>query len=114
MRHTQLTDDLQEQATLYAAGAMTDSERKEYTRHLEEDQCAVCLSEVNELQSAVSMLAFSTPSRSPSPSVQKRLREQARSVASAGPIRSQSLLRRFWVDLIASSAAIAAIVGGFA
>ena len=58
MRHEQLTDDLQEQASLFAAGAMTESERKEYARHLEEDQCAVCLSEVNELQSAVSMLAF--------------------------------------------------------
>jgi len=114
MRHEQLTDDLQEQASLFAAGAMTESERKEYARHLEEDQCAVCLSEVNELQSAVSMLAFSTASRSPSPSVQQRLLEQARSVASGKPIRSHSLLRRFWVDLIASSAAIAAIVVAFA
>ena len=114
MRHEQLTDDLQEQASLFAAGAMTESERKEYVRHLEEDQCAVCLSEVNELQSAVSMLAFSTASRSPSPSVQQRLLEQARNVASGKPIRSRSLLRRFWVDLIASSAAIAAIVVAFA
>src|SRR6266566_9468570 len=113
MRHEQLTDDLQEQASLFAAGAMTESERKEYARHLEEDQCAVCLSEVNELQSAVSMLAFSTASRSPSPSVQQRLREQV-SVASGRPIRSHSLLRRFWVDLIACSAAIAAIVVAFA
>src|SRR5947199_5931136 len=114
MRHEQLTDDLQEQASLFAAGAMTESERKEYARHLEEDQCAVCLSEVNESQSAVSMLAFSTASRSPSPSVQQRLREQAHSVASSKPIRSHSLLRRFWVDFIASSAAIAAIVVAFA
>jgi len=112
MRHEQLTDDLQEQASLFAAGAMTESERKEYARHLEEDQCAVCLSEVNELQSAVSMLAFSTASRSPSPSVQQRLLEQARNVASGKPIRSRSLLRRFWVDLIASSAAIAAMARG--
>src|SRR5206468_9992122 len=94
MRHEQLTDDLQEQASLYAAGAMTESERKEYARHLEEDQCAVCLSEVNELQSAVSMLAFSAPSRTPSPSVQQRLREQARKMASGKLIRSHSLLDR--------------------
>ena len=58
MRHTQLTDDLQEQASLYAAGAMTESERKEFVRHLEEDQCAVCVSEVKELQSVAAMLAF--------------------------------------------------------
>ena len=50
MRHDQLTDDLQEQASLYAAGAMTEGERKEFARHLEEDQCPVCLSEVSELQ----------------------------------------------------------------
>src|SRR5437667_10273067 len=101
MRHDQLTDDLQEQATLYAAGAMTESERKEYARHLEEDQCAVCLSEVNELQSAVSMLAFSTASRSPSPSVQQRMLEQARTMASGTPTRARSLLGRFWVALSA-------------
>src|SRR5438094_8919128 len=114
MRHEQLTDDLQEQASLYAAGAMTESERNEYARHLEEDQCTVCLSEVNELQSAVSMLAFSAPSRTPSPLVQQRLREQARSVVPGRLVRPQSLLRRFWIDLIASSAAIAAIVVAFA
>src|SRR5262249_16374308 len=100
MRHELLTDDLQQQASLYAAGAMTERERKEYARHLEEDQCAVCLSEVNELQSAVSMLAFSAPSRTPSPSVQQRLREQARNMASSRPVRSHSLLRRVSVDLI--------------
>ncbi len=110
MRHEQLTDDLQEQASLYAAGAMTESERKEYARHLEEDHCAVCLSEVKEFQSAVSMLAFSAPSRSPSPSVQQRLREQAQGVATVRPIPSPSLMRRFWVDLIAGAAAIGALV----
>src|SRR5438445_13825874 len=99
MRHEQLTDDLQEQASLFAAGAMTESERKEYARHLEEDQCAVCLSEVNELQSAVSMLAFSTASRSPSPSVQQRLLEQAPSVASRNTVRHHPLLRSFSVPL---------------
>ncbi len=110
MRHEQLTDDLQEQASLYAAGAMAESQRREYARHLEEDQCAVCLSEVNELQTAVSMLAFSTPSRSPSPTVRERLREQARSVNSVSSIRSRSPLRRFWVDLIAGAAAVGALV----
>ena len=35
-------------------------------------------------------------------------------MASGKPIRSHSLLRRFWVDFIASSAAIAAIVVAFA
>jgi anti-sigma-K factor RskA len=78
MRHKALTDDLQERASLFAAGAMTDSERQEYARHLEEDQCSVCRAEVDELQSAVSMLAFGEPSVSPSPDVRTRLMEQAR------------------------------------
>jgi anti-sigma-K factor RskA len=84
MRHTELTDDLQERASLYAAGAMSDSERLEYARHLDEDQCAVCQAEVKELQSAISMLAFSVPSSSPSPTVKVRLMQQARQ---AVPVR---------------------------
>ena len=110
MRHEQLTEDLQEQASLYAAGAMTDSERKEYARHLEEDRCPVCRSEVSELQSAVSMLAFSTTSAVPSPSVKQRLMEQARSVAPARPVSSLPFIRRHWMELITSTAAIGAIV----
>src|SRR5262245_45066678 len=78
MRHTELTDDLQERASLYAAGAMSDSERLEYARHLDEDQCAVCQAEVKELQSAISMLAYSVPSSNPSPTVKVRLMQQAR------------------------------------
>jgi anti-sigma-K factor RskA len=116
MRHTQLTGDLQEQATLYAAGAMTDSERKEYVRHLEEDQCAVCLSEVNELQGAVSLLAFSTAPATPSPAVKERLMEQARSVAPprAVPARpSIPWFLRYWTQLIPTGAAIAAVVVAF-
>jgi anti-sigma-K factor RskA len=78
MKHTQLTEDLQERASLYAAGAMTDSERLEYARHLEEDQCTVCRSEVDQLQAAISLLAFSVPSSGPSPGVKARLMDQAR------------------------------------
>jgi anti-sigma-K factor RskA len=109
MRHTQLTEDLQGQASLYAAGAMTESEREEYARHLEEDQCVVCLSEVNELRSAISMLAFSTASATPSPSVRQRLMEQARSVAPARPVSSIPFLLRHWVQLLTSTVAIGAI-----
>jgi anti-sigma-K factor RskA len=109
MRHTQLTDDLQEQATLYAAGAMTETERKEYARHLEEDQCVVCLSEVNELRATVSMTAFALPSAAPSPSVRQRLMEQARSGAPPKPVYSLPFVRRYWVQLVTSTAAIGAI-----
>jgi anti-sigma-K factor RskA len=109
MRHTQLTDDLQEQATLYAAGAMTESERREFARHLEEDQCAVCVSEVKELQSVAAMLAFDTAPAVPSPSVRERLMEQARSVAPARPSARPSFLMRYWLPLASSTVAIVAI-----
>src|SRR5215831_12406270 len=106
MRHTQLTDDLQEQASLYAAGAMTDSERKEFARHLDEDQCSVCVAEVKELQSVAAMLAFDTTLAVPSPSVRDRLMEQARSVAPARPVPQARFFSRHWLQLVTSALAI--------
>src|SRR6516164_2143257 len=97
MRHTQLTDDLQEQASLYAAGAMTETERKEFARHLEEDRCAVCVSEVKEFQSVAAMLAFDTTSATPSPAVRERLMEQARSVAPVRSVPRLPFLTRYWL-----------------
>jgi anti-sigma-K factor RskA len=110
MKHTQLTDDLQEQASLYAAGAMTESEREQYSRHLEEDGCAVCRSEVTELQSSISLLAFSLPSSSPSPSVKARLMQQAQSARPA-MLRPQTRLR--WFDWITAAVAVASIAIAF-
>src|ERR1051325_6432551 len=109
MRHTQLTDDLQEQASLYAAGAMTEPERREYVRHLEEDRCAVCVSEVKELQTAASLLAFASPSASPSPAVRQRLLEQARSVAPAEAVRHGSFFGRHWLEFVTSAVALSAL-----
>jgi anti-sigma-K factor RskA len=108
MRHTQLTDDLQVQASLYAAGAMTGIEREEYARHLEDDQCAVCRAEVSELESAISLMALGAPSTSPSSAVRARLMEQARSQAPKEQ-SSMPLLQRRWLELIMSAAAIGAI-----
>jgi anti-sigma-K factor RskA len=108
MRHSQLTDDLQERASLYAAGALPESERAEYARHIEEDKCAVCRDEVNELQAVMALVASDTPLASPSPVVKTRLMEQARSVA---PVRRQEpFLRRRWFDLISAAAAVASLV----
>jgi len=106
MKHTELTDDLQERASLYAAGAMTDSERMEYARHLEEDQCPVCQAEVKELQSAISYFAFTLPPSSPSPMVKTRLMEQARNSA---PIEQQFRRRFSWIQWVSAAAALAAI-----
>jgi anti-sigma-K factor RskA len=110
MKHTQLTDDLQERASLYAAGAMTDGERLEYARHLEEDQCAVCRSEVNELQSAVSLLALTVASSSPAPAVKARLLEQARNAATVTR-PPQPLFR--WLEWLTAAVAVASIAVAF-
>ncbi len=107
MRHTELTDDLQERASLYAAGAMTDSERVEYARHLEEDQCPVCRSEVKDLESAASLLAFSIPSARPSPNVRTRLMDQARMASSVSDERRPSAFA--WPPWITATVAIASI-----
>jgi anti-sigma-K factor RskA len=115
MKHSHITDDLQEQASLYAAGAMTDTERLEYQRHLEDDQCAVCRAEVNELQAAASMLAFTAAPVVPSPAVRGRLMEQARSAASRTEYRSTiPFFRRSWTELIAVAAALGAMAFAFA
>jgi anti-sigma-K factor RskA len=108
MRHSRLTDDLQEQASLYAAGAMPEEERRDYARHLEEDQCAVCRAEVDELQAAMGMLAFSVPPAAPSATVRIRLMEQARNAIPAKP--PQPFLRRYWLELITSAVAAASLV----
>jgi anti-sigma-K factor RskA len=113
MRHSHLTEDLQEQASLYAAGAMPESERAEYLRHLEGDQCSVCLAEVNELQSAIGMLAFTVPEASPSPDVRRRLLKQARS-SLPPPSSRPSFFRRNWLALTAGSLAAVSLVALFA
>lgn len=73
MKHTQLTDELQEQASLYACGAMSESERREYARHLEEDDCSVCRQEAHELQSAAGLMALGLEQQNPSAAVKARL-----------------------------------------
>jgi anti-sigma-K factor RskA len=107
MRHTELTDDLQERASLYAAGAMTDSERLEYARHLDEDQCSVCQAEVKELQSAMSMLAFSVPSSSPSATVKVRLMQQARQTVPVSQPRPAGFRWLQWTTAIIALTSVA-------
>jgi anti-sigma-K factor RskA len=77
MKHQQLTDELQERAMLYAAGALDEAERTEYSRHLEEDDCAVCIAEVLESEAAAQSLAMMLPTQTPSESVKRRLLERA-------------------------------------
>lgn len=99
MKHLQLTDELQEQASLYASGAMPESERREYVRHLEEDDCAVCRREAGELQSAAGLLALGLDPQTPSPAVKARL---------MAPLQSDPPRR--WIIWLAAMEAVAASV----
>src|SRR5215813_4031993 len=108
MRHLELTDELQERATLYAAGALPESERAQYVRHLEDDQCAICKTAVKELQSVAALLAYSAPPGVPSPAVKSRLMDQARS---ATPIeRERPSVAGRWLAWAASAVAVTAVV----
>ena len=110
MKHKELTAELQEQASLYAAGAMTEAERRDYVRHLEEDQCEVCRTEANELQSAVSLLAFTLPASSPSPRVKERLMEQAGSARSVVEERRAGFR---WFNWVTAAVAIGSMAVAF-
>ncbi len=110
MKHLQLTDELTEAASLYASGAMPEEERKTYARHLEEG-CALCRSEVLELQSAIQAFAFAQPSVAPpSPAVKMRLMAQAELSASMRGLQNQAPSRRSdWIAWLISAAATAAL-----
>jgi len=112
MRHLQLTDELQEQASLYAVGALSERETADYVRHLETDQCEVCRAAAMELQGAASLLAYSVAPATPSPSVKARLMEQARQSVPAE--RPQPALRRpGWFEWVAGAVAVGALAALF-
>ena len=104
VRHHQLTDELQETASLFAAGALPDEERLAFIRHLENDDCVVCRNEVHELQSAIGLTAVDLPVHEPSAQVKKRLMAQAGAVAP--PRRSAPWTT--WAAAISGLAAVAA------
>jgi len=104
VKHNQLTDELQEKASLFAVGALPEDERLEYVRHLEEDQCNVCKDEVREFQSAVNLIALAAPLQTPSPVVKERLMEQVR--RATPPHRTPRWA--IWASGISSLTAVAA------
>jgi len=73
MKHQQLTEELQERALLYAAGALDEQEHAEYSRHLAEDDCAVCKAEALESEAAAVSMAMLLPQQTPSASVKRQL-----------------------------------------
>src|SRR6185295_3794360 len=112
MKHLQLTEDLLERASIYAVSAMSEGERKDYARHLEEDDCTLCRTEVLELQAAMHALAFDIPQSSPYPAVKMRLMAQAEVSASMRGLQYRTPSRGFeWLAWLISAAATAALVG---
>jgi len=114
MKHLQLTDDLQETASLYAAGALPEEERKLYLQHLETDECEVCRTEVLALQSALHALAIDLPESSPSPAAKMRLMAQAEVSASMRGMQNREPRRQFeclaWLISAAATAALIVVL----
>ena len=111
MKHLQLTDELLDAASMYASGAMPESERKMYVQHLEAEGCELCRAEVLELQSAMNALALDLPESQPSPAAKMRLMAQAELSASMRGIQNRVPPRRFeWLAWLISAAATAALV----
>ena len=109
MRHQQLTDELQERASLYAAGALDEREREEFSRHLEEDDCAVCRAEVLESETAAQSLAIMLPMQTPSDSVKRRLLARAEAASFSARRRSSEERTRpviAWSGWLAAAAAL--------
>ena len=77
MKHLQLTEELQERASLYAVGALPEDERRNFAQHLEQDECALCRAEFRIFQSAAQSLAMDLPAHTPPDSIKKRLLAQA-------------------------------------
>jgi anti-sigma-K factor RskA len=102
VKHVHLTEELLEKASLFAAGALPEDERREYVRHLEEDDCAVCRNEARELQTAANFLSLHVPLETPSPRVKERLMERVRSSAAVRP------MPRRWLEWTAGLTAVAA------
>ena len=108
MKHQQLTAELSERAMLYAAGALDEPERSEYSRHLAEDDCAVCKAEVLESEAAAQSLAIMLPVQTPSGSVKQRLLAQVDTARqSERPRPAERRMPAFgWVGWLAAAAAL--------
>jgi len=72
MRHDRVTDQVREQAALYALGALEPDERGSFERHLEEG-CPVCKLEMQEFHEATAQLALSAPTVQPDAQLRQRL-----------------------------------------
>jgi len=114
MKHLQSNSELQEKALLYAIGALPEEERRDYVRHLEEDDCKVCVAESLEFQNVAQSLAVNVPAETPSAAVKARLMAQVRAEsATVSPAPQAEPRRRSWQWLgwpVAAAAAAALVI----
>jgi anti-sigma-K factor RskA len=113
MKHLQTSSELQERALLFAIGALPESERRDFARHLEEDDCRICLEESLEFQSVAQSLAMRLPAETPSAAVKERLLAQVRAESRAGSITAPITPRVdparhawYWAEKLVLAAAV--------
>lgn len=72
MEHKLATDEIKEQAALYALGALSQLEARAFENHLS-DGCAVCQAELAEFDGVVGVLGLGAPPASPPPYLREML-----------------------------------------
>jgi anti-sigma factor ChrR (cupin superfamily) len=77
MEHQKLTDEISEELTLYALGALDEVSSEKWETHLAMG-CPVCRQELTEIQSTLAWLAYSVPVASPPAHSKARLFERIR------------------------------------
>jgi anti-sigma-K factor RskA len=89
MEHKLATDQIKEQAALYALGALSQIEARGFENHLA-DGCEVCQAEVAEFDSVVGVLGLAAPPASPPANLREkltaRIAKEPRSAVSHRPI----------------------------
>ena len=85
MGHRRATNELREQAALYALGALEGEQARAFENHL--GGCAVCRRELDAFEQTVPLLPFSAPQHRPRPGLRQALLQRIGSEpqASEGP-----------------------------
>jgi anti-sigma factor ChrR (cupin superfamily) len=78
MGHERLTDELREQAALYALGALEAEQARAFESHLRSG-CSTCQSELEAFRQTVSLLPLSLPEHRPHPPTRQALLARIRS-----------------------------------
>jgi anti-sigma-K factor RskA len=75
VNHPMATDEVKEQAALYALGALSQIEARRFESHLA-DNCGVCKAELSQFEEVVGALGLDAPEVAPPPDLRARLLER--------------------------------------